>query len=168
MGNACGTPVGDGYVTARRTFQKYYDQHELRDWLESSLSVSCVPAAPGVVYVFRDPRNRESFVAARYRSRTTTPRVRKSDVLFKQHVALLEPLIDFVTRRGRLPEPSELATADRVQAALGSIQQAFHIVRRVTGREQWEEIRRARSGRLALVSGARPFRHASDLLPTSS
>src|SRR5207245_6486004 len=49
-----GAPCGDGCLTGRQTFQKFYEQHELRDWIEATLGVSAVAAGPGVFYVFRD------------------------------------------------------------------------------------------------------------------
>src|SRR6185312_6842836 len=45
---------GDGVVTSRNTFQKYYTQGELRSYLEEQLGTDPVPAAPGVFYLFRD------------------------------------------------------------------------------------------------------------------
>ena len=88
-----GPIYGDGYLTRRRTFQKFFTQQELREWIDQTLGVSSVAAGPGVFYVFRDPGLRETFVASRYRRRTAAPRIRKSDVLFQQHQDLLEPLI---------------------------------------------------------------------------
>src|SRR5262249_1785940 len=56
-----GSVYEDGYVTKLGTFQKYFEQSELRAWIDGALSVSSVPAAPGVFYVFRDSQERESF-----------------------------------------------------------------------------------------------------------
>ena len=47
-------PFGDGVVTTRGTFQKYYRQHELRAYLEEQLGADALPAAPGIFYLFRD------------------------------------------------------------------------------------------------------------------
>ena len=65
--------------------------------------------------------------------------LRRSDILFEEHKELLEPLMTFVAERGRLPQNDELACADELVSALGSIRRAFSIVRRVTGKEPWEE-----------------------------
>lgn len=45
---------GDGYLTQLGTFQKLFDQSELRQWIDATLGESSVAAAPGVFYVFRD------------------------------------------------------------------------------------------------------------------
>jgi DNA phosphorothioation-associated putative methyltransferase len=138
-------PFRDGWLTRSHTFQKYYEQHELRSWIDGILGEPSVPAAPGVFYIFRDSDLRQSFVASRYRRRSATPRLRKTDLLFEQHKALLEPLIEFVTSRGRLPDESELPVAGTISDELGSLARAFSVVRRVTGQEQWDQIREERS-----------------------
>ena len=61
------TPYEDGCLTRLGTFQKYFEQRELREWIDQSLGVSSVPAAPGIFYVFRDPDLQQSFIASRYR-----------------------------------------------------------------------------------------------------
>ena len=65
--------------------------------------------------------NRQSFAAARYRRQFTVPRQRLSEVLFEQHKDILEPLIGFLTTRGRLPEDVELPETDAICQALGSL-----------------------------------------------
>ena len=86
---------GDGVVTRLGTFQRFFEQHELREWIDGTLGQQSVAAAPGVFYVFRDDAQRESFSASRYRRAIARPRQRKSDALFEQHRPLFEELMDF-------------------------------------------------------------------------
>jgi DNA phosphorothioation-associated putative methyltransferase len=143
-------PFKDGWLTRSGTFQKYFEQHELRDWINEALSVSSIPAAPGIFYVFRDDELRQTFLATRYRHRVTLPRQRRSDVLFEQHKVLLDPLIDFVASRGRLPDESELMTSSSICNEFKSLRNAFRLIRRVTGAEQWDRIREQRSQELLI------------------
>ena len=136
---------GDGYVTSRGTFQKFYEQHELRDWINKVLGVSSVAVAPGIFYVFHDQDILHSFTASRYRRITSAPRPKYSDKVFEQHRDLFDPLIEFITNRGRLPDYSEIQVASAIREKVGSLQRAFAIVREVTGAEQWEHIREERS-----------------------
>ena len=138
-------PYSDGCVTSRGTFQKFYDQRELCDWINSALDVQSVPVAPGVFYVFRNDDLRQSFDASRYRRTTAVPRQRFSDLIFDNYRHLFEPLIGFITSRGRLPDESELTVASMIRERVGSLQRAFGIIRRVTGAEQWAVIREERS-----------------------
>ena len=135
----------DGYLTRIGTFQKYFEQSELRQLIASSLSRSPVAAGPGVFYVFCDPGEREGFLARRSRRPSAAPRICKSELLYEEHKELLESLIDFVAARGRLPEEDELDAGPAIVAALGSLRQAFAVVRRATGRQGWTAIRHARS-----------------------
>jgi DNA phosphorothioation-associated putative methyltransferase len=135
----------DGYVTSRGTFQKFYEQHELRDWINEVLGVSSVAVAPGIFYVFQDHNLLQSFVASRYRRTTSAPRQKYSNLVFEQHRELFDPLIEFVTHRGRLPDYSEAQVASAICEKVGSLQRAFAIIRKVTGTEQWDQIREERS-----------------------
>jgi DNA phosphorothioation-associated putative methyltransferase len=139
------TAFEDGYLTRRQTFQKYYEQSELRDWIDQVVGESSVAAAPGVFYVFRDLEAQQSFTAARFRRPTVAPRLRRSEVLFEQNKALLEPLIQFITARGRLPEESELEVGSTIREKFGSLKRAFALLRRVSGADQWEAIREERA-----------------------
>src|SRR5207302_7648240 len=58
---------GDGVLTGRGTFQKFFDQGELKTYLETQLETDAIPAAPGVFYLFRDESARQAFLANRYR-----------------------------------------------------------------------------------------------------
>jgi DNA phosphorothioation-associated putative methyltransferase len=138
-------PYEDGCLTRRATFQKYYEQHELRSWIDEVLGVQSVPVAPGVFYVFRDPNLQQGFIASRYRRTSTAPRQRLTDVIFEEYKSLLQPLMEFITSRGRLPDASELDVAAEISSKIGSLKRAFLIIRKVTGDEQWEQIRAERS-----------------------
>jgi DNA phosphorothioation-associated putative methyltransferase len=130
----------DGVITRMQTFQKFYEQHELRDWIAHTLGETPVAAAPGVFYVFRDEATRESFIASRYRRRIVAPRIRLSDKLFEEHQGMLLSLMEFVMERGRLPEHEEVGVGADLIGVFGSVKRAFQVVRRVTGPEQWEAI----------------------------
>jgi DNA phosphorothioation-associated putative methyltransferase len=157
----------DGYVTRLQTFQKFFEQQELRDWLEEVVGETPVAAAPGVFYLFRQPAEREQFVASRYRRRIAAPRIRTSDRLFEEHQAHLQRLMTFIAERGRLPEPDEIDNAADLAFIFGSIRRAFQLVRRVTGAEQWESITGERRTDLLvyMALGRFPRRPAFSSLP---
>ncbi len=144
------TPHTDGGLTRRGTFQKFFEQQELREWIDSSLGTPSLPAGPGIFYVFRDPQQRQSFAAARYHRRFTIPHQRLSEVLFEQHKERLELLLAFLTSRGRLPEAAELPEAEGICQAFGSLKRAYGVIRRVTGGEEWDTIQAERQQDLLL------------------
>ncbi len=136
---------GDGHLSSKGTFQKFYNQQELRDWIDESLGVRSTPAAPGIFLVFKSEEKRETYAASKYRRIPAKIIGRKSDELFEEHKELLEPLISFFSDRGRLPSEHEIDVSSQLKGKLGSIKNAFAIIRRVTGNAQWEEIVDARS-----------------------
>ncbi|TDV37464.1 DNA phosphorothioation-associated putative methyltransferase [Paraburkholderia caballeronis] len=70
-----GRPYRDGFVTSRNTFQKYFAQTELKDFIESVLHREAFLVAPGIAFVFADGDAEQSFVAGRYRRRNLAERL---------------------------------------------------------------------------------------------
>jgi len=147
----------DGLRTSRDTFQKLYAQQELRDWVAGVTSTTPVPAAPGVLFVFRDEADRQAYLASRYLRRRGAPKVRKADKVYEQHRATLEPLIEFLTERGRLPRRHELANAEELERDVGTIRQAYAILRRVLGDDAWSEVREERVTELLIYLALEKF-----------
>jgi DNA phosphorothioation-associated putative methyltransferase len=138
------TPFSDGLMTARDTFQKFFEQSELRSWIDETLGVASVPAAPGIFYVFRDESRRASFMATRYRRRLAVPRQKHAEALYTAHETLLAPLMEFMSERGRLPVAGELPGEQAMTEALGSVRRAFRVIARATDDKSWEDVAAAR------------------------
>ena len=135
---------GDGIVTRIGTFQKFYTQAELREYIETVLEVEAHPAAPGVFYVFRDEELRQHFLATKHRRRSATPGKRLSEIKFEEHRKTLEPLMSWIADHGRLPEYDEFDCANSVLSEFGSFNRAFALIRSVTGGDEWNVIRQKR------------------------
>jgi DNA phosphorothioation-associated putative methyltransferase len=133
---------GDGIITSRNTFQKYYEQEELKSYIDQVLGVDAIPVALGIYFVFRDEAQAEVFRASRFRSRATAPRIRLKVNKFEEYRELLQPLMDFYTDRGRLPAVEELDhdALGPLQSEFGSIKRAFKIVLQATDAGEWDAI----------------------------
>jgi DNA phosphorothioation-associated putative methyltransferase len=70
-----GLPYSDGVLTSRQTFQKYFSQAELKDYLEHVLHREAVMVGPGVAFVFADSDWEQRFLANRYRNRGVVERL---------------------------------------------------------------------------------------------
>lgn len=152
------TPFADGWLTGRETFQKFYEQAELRHWIDVTLGVESVASGPGVFYVFKDVTLKQSFLAQRARRRRVgVPRTRISDELFLQHQDLLQPLLWFFTERGRLPKEDELENASAIHDELGSIKKAFRVVLWATDEDEWAQITTRRREDLLIYLGLTHF-----------
>ena len=131
---------GDGIITNRNTFQKYYEQEELKIYIDQVLGVDAIPVALGVYFVFRDEAEAELFRASRFRSRATTPRIRICVKRFEEHQELLTPLMTFLTERGRLPIKGELPQEAEIAEEFGSLRRAFNVIIQATDSEEWQAI----------------------------
>ncbi|MDJ0734928.1 MAG: DNA phosphorothioation-associated putative methyltransferase [Nostocaceae cyanobacterium] len=148
---------GDGVITSRNTFQKYYDQEELKVYIDQVLGVDAVPVALGVYFVFRDVAEAEYFRASRFRSRTTTPRVRSYNKRFEDYEELLTPLMLFMAERGRLPKKHELSQATAITDEFGSLNRAFQVILQATDPQDWEKISEKRRQDLIVYLGLLQF-----------
>ena len=133
---------GDGIITSRNTFQKYYEKEELKSYIDQVLGVDSIPVALGIYFVFRDEVQAEVFRACRFRSRATAPRIRLKVNKFEKYRELLQPLMDFYTDRGRLPAVEELDhdALGPLQSEFGSIKRAFKVILQATDAGEWDAI----------------------------
>lgn len=140
-------PQADGGLTGSGTFQKFFDQEELRNWIDRIMRARSVPAAPGIFYVFRDAGARERFLSSRlFRRRTfSRPGRFESHELFERHRLAFEEVMSFLGARGRFPVEEELSTSSDLLAACGSLRRAYAVLRQVTGGQHWDAVRQARS-----------------------
>jgi DNA phosphorothioation-associated putative methyltransferase len=156
-GNAF-TDFGDGVLTKRGTFQKFFDQSELKQYLEAELGAEAIPATVGIFYVFKEDALRQEFLANRFRRRSAAPRQRVSERRFEEHRDILQPFMECLALVGRIPDPSEFPRTAEIVARFGSLKRAFALVRRATGEESWLQIRQRRSEDLLVFLALARFR----------
>lgn len=135
----------DGILTKRNTFQKYYQQIELKEYIDRVLSVDSIPIGLGIFLVFRHESQAESFRAARLYMRMSTPRVRIESKRFEDYQIQLAPLMEFVSQRGRMPIKGELEAESDLVAEFGSLKRAFQIILTATDEAEWDAIAYQRS-----------------------
>lgn len=112
------TQFGDGYLTARGTFQKYYQQAELKAVLFQTIGVEPIALAPGIFALFRSPEEEQDFLIDRrrgrrastgaYRIERRTKALNAKPELIDRIADAIDAISEFAIRRGRLPHPDEL------------------------------------------------------------
>jgi DNA phosphorothioation-associated putative methyltransferase len=152
------TEFGDGVLTSRGTFQKFFDQAELREYLERELKTEVIPATVGVFYAFKDEVSRQQFLANRVRRGPAAPRQRVSERRFDEHREVLQPFMDTLAVLGRLPDSEEFLQCPEIISRLGSLKRAFALVRRATGEDTWDAIGRRRTEDLLVFLALAQFR----------
>lgn len=147
-------PYGDGVITRRNTFQKYYTQTEFRVYLETTLDASPITAGPGLFYIFKDELEEQNFLVDRQRrkrnwqklSYTKSPKRReiKRKALYSQHQALLEDFWKQCLYFGRLPLKTEYKKTEELRAVCGSLQKAFTVLSAIHGLPEFKQAERER------------------------
>ena len=131
---------GDGIITRLDTFQKLYGQAELRSYIQQLTGEDAWPAGIGIFYVFKDESLKQSYFLNRYRRRPSVPRMRLSERRFEEHKELLGALMAKICQLGRLPIENEFDRSEEITIEFGSLRRAFALIKRVTGKDEWERI----------------------------
>ncbi len=71
-----GQAFNDGVITQRNTFQKYFTQSELKDFISETLETDTIPVAPGIFFVFKNQDAEQRFLLGRQRSQRNVLRYR--------------------------------------------------------------------------------------------
>jgi DNA phosphorothioation-associated putative methyltransferase len=145
-------PYRDGFVTSRGTFQRYFDQQELRALVQTTTGEAPLSLAPGIVAVFRD-KDLEQEVQFRRRSGSlltrelprpplgerpsTTPRVRGEHEFIERTPvreridSVLQMLRATAVGLGRLPEADEVQSVNLATLAAErvGVQRALDLLR---------------------------------------
>lgn len=111
---------GDGYLTTRGTFQKYFQQAELKAMLTQTTGIEPIALAPGIFALFRSPEDEQDFLLERRRGRRASTSAYRSDrparsavtrpQLAERIATAIDAIAGFALARGRLPHPDELTS----------------------------------------------------------
>lgn len=152
-GQPPGRRFGDGYLTSWQTFQKYFTQAELKDFVEQVLHQEAFMVGPGVALVFADPELEQRYCAGRHRSRdlayrlltlqrvsrrpsirpTREPRLARPSVA-EQRLNKARPFLDtlwaLALELGRYPERDEVPDIAGLEESAGGLSQAIRMLER--------------------------------------
>lgn len=183
-GDAPGKPYRDGFLTSRNTFQKYFSQSELKDYLEHALQCDAFMVGPGVAFVFKSTEAEQRFCAGRYRRKNVAlrllvtrrsvpnqaktareigprePRPRQPTQVEKK-LAAARPLLDELWTKmldlGRTPEAEEIADLPAISANLGGLAKALRLIARHYDAAMLEDAAEARADDVRLLMATQQF-----------
>lgn len=129
-----GQRFNDGVITQRNTFQKYFTQTELKEFLTESLNTEAIPVAPGIFFVFKDSDAEQRFLLNRQRSQRNVLRLSQRPAItrapklsrYEKFKHLLEPLWQQTLTLGRLPEKTEITQLVELTQCFGTVNKALH------------------------------------------
>ena len=146
-------PYKDGVITSRDTFQKYYTQAELKEFIESSVSEQAIAVSPGVFFVFKDDLEAQKFLSNRQRvrrtwnykrSRVTGARKFDTEKIFAENGEILRAFWELCLTLGRLPANDEFEDSAEIRRIIGSHRKAFEIACSHFGNEEFEKAKLGR------------------------
>jgi len=139
---------GDGVITSRKTFQKYYTQNEFREYLEGSLGESAIAVGPGLFYIFKDKIEEQQFLIERQRRRKNWKKISYTDspdrlkikqqAFYARHKDLLDEFWNTCLEFGRLPLNSEYKKSEELRAICGSHQKAFTLIAKIHDKSNFQ------------------------------
>lgn len=183
-GDISGKPYRDGFLTSRNTFQKYFSQSELKDYIEQALQRNAFMVGPGVALVFASAEAEQRFSASRYRRKdvafrlltTRRPRLVKPNAIREvqvrephaphqsraaQQFAAAKPLLDKLWATmldlGRTPEADEVTNLAEIGADLGGLPKALRLVIRHYDQTMLAAAAEARADDIRLLMATQQF-----------
>ena len=140
---------GDGVVTSRNTFQKYYTQSEFREYLEESLGDSAIAVGPGLFYIFKDKIEEQQFLIDRQRRRKNWKKISYTDspdrlkikqqAFYARHKEIIDDFWDVCLEFGRLPLNSEYKKSEEIRAICESHQKAFTLAAKIHDKTNFQQ-----------------------------
>jgi DNA phosphorothioation-associated putative methyltransferase len=171
----------DGVLTSRGTFQKYFQQGELKEYLEECLGREPVAVAPGVFFVFASDAEEQAFLAGRQSAWRSLPvsglrpadrpravRVRRPSKWEEHRELTLRYWARCVTL-GRMASADEFAEAEDLRANVGALKTVFGRLIDKHGAETLERAKAARMEDLQVYLSLNVFerRRSFQTLPVS-
>jgi DNA phosphorothioation-associated putative methyltransferase len=161
---------GDGVLTSRDTFQKYFDPAEIQSLIETALEADAHPLSMGIYAVFRDPRDAQRFLASRARRHIDWDQLsrrlgflrppRKVGVvdLYQRHKELLDDFWTVVLSLGRLPRKGEYEREAELREKVGGPKKVHRLFLEHYGPETYDAARRQRKEDLLVYLAMANFR----------
>lgn len=143
----------DGVLTRANTFQKFYEQHELHQYIEDALDSTAVPVGLGVFYVFRNPSEHQDFISARTRRALDWTQISARlglggpqtlwKTIYEEHKELLREFGKRALELRRIPEPAEFKPLAEITERFGSPTRALRAYVQGGGAQglAWEQVR---------------------------
>lgn len=167
-----GTQHGDGVISSRGTFQKYFDQDEIKNYLESILDKDAIAVSPGIFFVFKKESAKLDYLQNRYKkavvlevtrldpitNKTTRVRVFKPKIeeLIKESPFFMDA-ISFLVNHGRLPSSEESDAFRQLVVEYKSKKKIQNILLDNIDAQELAEIRQERMDKLLVFFAIRRF-----------
>ncbi len=177
-----GQAFNDGVITQRNTFQKYFTQTELKEFLSDILETDAIPVAPGIFFIFKDQDAEQRFLLNRQRSHRNVlrlshrssnpalPKLSRNEKKYLKYRYLIDPLWQQTLELGRLPGKTEIAQLIELIQSFGTVNKALGFMLGQVDETILEQARQSRIDdlltyfALQTFSKRRPYKHLETIL----
>ena len=125
----------DGIVTSTRTFQKYFSQAEMRQYVEQQLQRQPIVVGPGCLFIFKSDEDEQDFLSKRHSHRIAPDELVKWSLPADKNLRVYErnkDLLEHFWRRclalGRLPANDEYDRYNELVEKVGSPKKSVSIL----------------------------------------
>jgi len=175
-----GQALNDGVITQRNTFQKYYTQSELKEFLTEILETEAIPVAPGIFFVFKNQDAEQRFLFGRQRSKHNIlllshrpispiqPKLSRNEKKYLAYKHLIDRLWQKTLELGRLPGKSEVDSFIELTEAFGTINKAIRFTLDNHDKALFEQARQSKIEdlityfALQAFSKRKPYKHLEE------
>ncbi|OUL56890.1 DNA phosphorothioation-associated putative methyltransferase [Pseudoalteromonas ulvae] len=171
-------PFKDGVITKWNTFQKYYSQSQIKEYIEDTLNHSCVTLGQGIIAIFKDKQLEEhhhlekQYNSLDWQHITVRPKVsakpqQTTYSLLEKYYTLLETFWQHCLHYGRIPSNDEFEMSAQIRKHFGSHNKAFHLLTDLFNLEEFERAKQKRKQDLLVYFALSLFgkRQAKSHLP---
>ncbi|WP_408901212.1 DNA phosphorothioation-associated putative methyltransferase [Photobacterium piscicola] len=153
------TSYKDGVITSRNTFQKYYAQSEIKEYIERNLQEEAIAVAPGIFYIFKDKLAEQSYLQQKYKRHHTWQQLTspqpidskdKAKLLITQHQQLFDDFWHTCLDLGRIPANDEFNQSQQIHTLIGSHKKTFHLLNEIFDTSSFEQAQKNRKEDLLL------------------
>ncbi len=149
--------IGDGVLTSRGTFQRYFEHDEFGRLIEETLDVGAISAGNGIFFVFKNPVDsqaflqrknsrsvdfghlRESLFGSKPRKAPAVHHARRRQSFYEQHQSLLDDYWSHMVRLGRPPGANEYERFKELEELGLTQQKAKNLFVKLFGKDALDE-----------------------------
>ncbi|OCH19177.1 DNA phosphorothioation-associated putative methyltransferase [Aliivibrio sp. 1S128] len=153
------TPYKDGVITSRNTFQKYYAQSEIKNYIERCIQEEAIPIAPGIFYIFKDKIEEQEYLQKKFKrnhqwQQLTSPQPieakDKAKLLITQHQGLFDAFWRCSLELGRIPANDEFDESQKIRELIGSHKKVFGLLEELFDTHEFKQAEKNRKEDLLL------------------
>jgi len=176
-----GVNFRDGVLNSRQTFQKYFTQSEIKDFIEQVLQRNVYMAGPGVAFVFANEEWEQRFNTTKFQTRGIAsrllqvenwkrreykltrariprpPKISSAELKFNESKEFLDKLWSLTLDLGRWPDPEETCEIGPLPKSCRTLMSAIRMIENHYNLELLKDASNTRKNDLRVFFAAQQF-----------